>query len=117
MNTKLINTKRDDVMKNYKEILKLKVFNMQDINNLTHNENTSKTLIQRMLKNNYIKRIKHNLYVVCDLEYKSVIPDQYMIGSKIHDDSIHPAHHPDYTPAEKCRRNISFLYAGGIYNT
>ena len=29
-------------MKNYKDILSLKVFNMQDINNLTYNENSSK---------------------------------------------------------------------------
>ena len=75
-------------MKNYKEMLNLKVFNMQDINNLTHNERTSKSIIQRMLKNGYIKRIKYNLYAVCDLEYGGVIPDQYMIGSKIQDDSF-----------------------------
>lgn len=75
-------------MKNYKEMLNLKVFNMQDINNLTHNERTSKSIIQRMLKNGYIKRIKYNLYAVCDLEYGCVIPDQYIIGSKIQDDSF-----------------------------
>ena len=75
-------------MKNYKEMLNLKVFNMQDINNFTHNKKTSKSIIQRMLKNGYIKRIKYNLYAVCDLEYGDVIPDQYMIGSKIQDDSF-----------------------------
>ena len=75
-------------MKNYKEILSLKVFNVQDVNNFTNNENSSKSIIQRMLKNEYIKRIKYNLYAVCDLEYKSVIPDQYMIASKIQTDSV-----------------------------
>lgn len=75
-------------MKNYKELLKLKVFNMQDVNNITHNENSSKSLIQRMLKEEYIKRIKYNLYAVCDLEYGLVIPDQYIIGSKIQNDSF-----------------------------
>lgn len=75
-------------MKNYKEILSLKVFNMQDVNNLTHNVHSSKSMIQRMLKNGYIKRIKYNLYAVCDLEYKSVIPDQYMISSKIQEDAF-----------------------------
>ena len=31
----------------------------------------------------YIKRGKHNLYVVCNIEFKNTIPDQYMIASKI----------------------------------
>lgn len=75
-------------MKNYKEILNLKVFSMQDVNDLTHNINTSKSIIQRMLKNKYIKRIKYNLYAVCDLEYGSVIPDQYMVGTKIQEDAF-----------------------------
>lgn len=75
-------------MKNYKEILNLKVFSIQDVNNLTHNINSSKSLIQRMLKKGYIRRIKHNLYATCDLEYGSVIADQYMISSKIQDDSF-----------------------------
>lgn len=75
-------------MKNYKKMLNLKVFSMQDINKFTKNENSSKSIIQRMLKNNYIKRIKYNLYAVCDLEYANVIPDQYMIGSKIQEDSF-----------------------------
>ena len=75
-------------MKNYKEILSLKVFNLQDVNNITHNINSSKSIIQRMLKNKYIQRVKYNLYAVCDLEYGSVIADQYMISSKIQDDSF-----------------------------
>ncbi|MBO5348713.1 MAG: hypothetical protein J6A89_02690 [Clostridia bacterium] len=75
-------------MKNYKEILSLKVFNMQDVNHLTHNINSSKSIIQRMLKNKYIQRVKYNLYAVCDLEYGNVIADQYMISSKIQNDSF-----------------------------
>ena len=43
-------------MKNYKEVLKLKVFNLQDITNLTQNVNTAKSIVQRMLKNGYIKK-------------------------------------------------------------
>ena len=74
-------------MKNYEKILSLKVFNLKDINQITGNESTSKSIIQRMLKKQYIKRVKYNLYAVCDLEYKNVIADQYMIGSKISEDS------------------------------
>ncbi|MDO5556825.1 MAG: transcriptional regulator [Clostridia bacterium] len=74
-------------MKNYERILELKVFSLQEIYNLTGNINTAKSLIKNLLSLNYIKRVKHNLYVVCDIEFKSVIADQYMIASKIKDDS------------------------------
>ena len=74
-------------MKNYERILELKVFTLQDICMLTKNMNTAKSLVRNLLINNYIKRVKHNLYVVCDIEFKSVIADQYMIASKIKDDS------------------------------
>ena len=74
-------------MKNYERILDLKVFNLQDIYQLTGNINTAKSLIRNLLLFNYIKRVKHNLYVVCNIEFKSVIADQYMIASKIKDDA------------------------------
>lgn len=74
-------------MKNYKRILELKVFNLQDVCNLTGNINTARSLIRNLLLSNYIKRVKHNLYVVCSIESKSVIPDQYMIATKIKDDA------------------------------
>lgn len=74
-------------MKNYERILELKVFNLQDIYKLTGNINTAKSLIRNLLLFNYIKRIKHNLYAVCNIEFKSIIADQYMIASKIKDDA------------------------------
>ena len=74
-------------MTNYEKILKFKVFNLGDIYNLTGNINSAKSIIRSMLSKNYIKRIKHNLYAVCDIEFKNTIPDQYMIASKIKDDS------------------------------
>lgn len=74
-------------MKNYERILELKVFNLQDVYKLTGNINTAKSLIRNLLLFNYIKRIKHNLYAVCNIEFKSVIADQYMIASKIKDDA------------------------------
>ena len=58
-------------MKNYERILELKVFTLQDICMLTKNMNTAKSLVRNLLINNYIKRVKHNLYVVCDIEFKS----------------------------------------------
>ena len=74
-------------MKRYEKILTLKVFNVEDVYNLTGNINTAKSLIRDLLLFNYIKRVKHNLYVVCNIELKNTIPDQYMIASKIKDDA------------------------------
>lgn len=74
-------------MKRYEKILTLKVFNKQDVYNLTKNMNTAKSIIRSLLVFGYIKRVKHNLYVVCSLEFKNTIPDQYMIASKIKEDS------------------------------
>lgn len=74
-------------MKNYERILESKVFSLQDVCKLTGNINTAKSLIRNLYQSGYIKRVKHNLYAVCNIEYKSVIADQYMIASKIKDDA------------------------------
>ena len=74
-------------MKRYEKILTLKVFNVEDVYNLTGNMNTAKSIIRNLLLFGYIKRVKHNLYVVCNIEFKNTIPDQYMIASKIKDDA------------------------------
>lgn len=74
-------------MNNYEKVLGLKVFNFKDLCNLIGNENSAKSLLKNMLQKNYVKKIKYNLYAVCDLEYKNAIPSPYMIGSKIKEDS------------------------------
>ena len=71
----------------YEKILNLKVFNSEDVYKLTGNINSARGLINDLLDFNLIKRVKHNLYVICDIEFKNTIADQYMIGSKIKDDA------------------------------
>ena len=71
----------------YEKVLNLKVFNTNDVYKLTGNINTARSLIKDLLNFRLIKRVKHNLYVVCDIEFKSTIADQYMIASKIKDDA------------------------------
>lgn len=74
-------------MNNYEKVLTLKVFNNEDVFKLTKNKNTSYSFIRNLLLTKNIKKIKKNLYAVCDIENKSVIPDKYMIGSKIKEDA------------------------------
>lgn len=74
-------------MSNYEKIIYIKVFNFQDICNLTGNTNTAKSLIRAELEKKHIKKVKHNLYVVCDLENNNPIGHPFMIASKISKDS------------------------------
>lgn len=72
---------------NYENVLKLKVFTLQDLINTSNNINSANKLISKLLKQGYIKKIKHNLYAVCDIETKKVLASQYVIASKIKDDA------------------------------
>ena len=58
-------------MKNYERILKLKVFNLHDICELTGNINTAKSLIRNLLLFDYIKRV--NTFVLFDATKKHII--------------------------------------------
>jgi len=75
-------------MSNYEKILYKKVFNFQDICEMTENENTAKSLIRAELQKNHIKKIQHNLYVVCDLETGTPLGNPYLLGSKISKNSF-----------------------------
>lgn len=75
-------------MSNYEKILYKKVFNFQDICEMTGNINTAKSLIRAELQKKHIKKIQHNLYVVCDLETRAPLGNPYILGSKISKDSF-----------------------------
>jgi len=76
-----------DRMKSYEKLLELKVFSFQDACKVFGNNHTAKNTLKNLLDKEYIEKVKHNLYVVCDVEHKSTIADQYMIGSKITEDA------------------------------
>lgn len=75
-------------MNRYEKIIYKKVFNFEDICELTGNDNTAKSLIKAELEKNHIQKIQHNLYVVCDLQSQKPIASPYQIGSKITKDSF-----------------------------
>lgn len=75
-------------MSRYEKIIYMKVFNFEDICQLTGNINTAKSLIKEELEKKHIKKIKYNLYVVCDLQSQKPIGSPYEIGSKITKDSF-----------------------------
>ena len=75
-------------MSNYEKILYKKVFNFQDVCEMTGNENTAKSLIRAELHKKHIQKIQHNLYVVCDLETGKPLGNPYLLGSKISKNSF-----------------------------
>ena len=75
-------------MSNYEKILYKKVFNFQDICEITGNENTAKSLIRAELQKKHIKKVQHNLYVMCDLETQLPLENPYLLGSKISKNSF-----------------------------
>lgn len=75
-------------MNRYEKVIHKKVFNFEDICELTGNVNTAKSLIKAELEKKHIQKIQHNLYVVCDLQSQKPIGTPYQIGSKITKDSF-----------------------------
>ena len=75
-------------MSRYEKIIHKKVFNFEDICELVGNINTAKSLIKSELEKKHIQKIKHNLYIVCDLEKQKPLGTPYEIGSKITKDSF-----------------------------
>lgn len=74
-------------MNDYKEVLKLKVFNVEEVCKITGDVDTAKNTIRSLLEAGYIKRINRNLYAVYDISCKNIIADKYMIASKVKEDS------------------------------
>ncbi len=79
-------------MKNYPKLAKYNTFSLSDVNRITGNESTSMSLISRLLKKNYIVRIRKDLYTCIDLATGDIIANKYQIASSIND-GAYISHH------------------------
>lgn len=71
-------------MKDYLHKLhKMKLFSLQDVTQLTHNESTAKSFLSAGIKNGTICRVKMNLYAVTDLATMRCAANKYEIASHI----------------------------------
>ena len=71
-------------MKDYLHKLhKMKLFSLQDVTQLTHNESTAKSLLSTGIRNGTICRVKMNLYAVTDLATMRCAANKYEIASHI----------------------------------
>ncbi len=79
-------------MKYYDTLLKLMLFSKEQINQITGNPDTAKTLLKNALNNGYVERIRHNYYAAKSIETGCAIPSRYAIGSSINS-SAYISHH------------------------
>lgn len=79
-------------MKIYEQIAKLKTFTLSDITSITGNINTSASLISRLVKKNYVARIRKDLYTCIDLTTGNFVANKYQIASAINQDA-YVSHH------------------------
>lgn len=79
-------------MKEYDKLAKLKTFTLREVTRITGNENTSASLISRLLKKNYVSRIRKDLYTCIDLTTGDVVASKYQIASAINEDA-YISHH------------------------
>lgn len=73
-------------------MLQLGLFTKKDINQLTGNPETAKTMINSYIKQGLITKISWNFYAVSSLETKTVIPNRFAIASNITEGSF-VSHH------------------------
>ena len=67
-------------MKDYLHKLhQMKLFSLQNVTQLTHNESTAKSFLSAGIKNGTICRVKMNLYVVTDLATMRCAANKYEI--------------------------------------
>lgn len=67
----------------YEQLLKLEVFNLSDVEQLTGSADAAKHLLSRYVENGFLKRVKKNLYYCVNLENKNSTVNRFVIGSNI----------------------------------
>ncbi|MGE4484444.1 MAG: type IV toxin-antitoxin system AbiEi family antitoxin domain-containing protein [Oscillospiraceae bacterium] len=79
-------------MKYYDALLRMGVFSKREINTLTGNAESAKSLLRSAEKSGLVERIRHNYYAVKSLETGKAIPSRFAIGSGI-SASAYISHH------------------------
>lgn len=100
-------------MKYYSALLNLGLFTKEQINQLTGNPDTAKTLLKNALKNGYIERIRHNYYAVKSLETERVIPSRFAIGSEINP-SAYISHHTAFEYYGMANQVYGVVYVSSV---
>lgn len=67
-------------MKGYRELAKLYVFSMTDVEDLTGNKKTASSLVSRLIKQDLVRKIKKNMYSCINVATEEVFASKYQIA-------------------------------------
>lgn len=108
-------------MKYYEQLLKLEVFNLNDVEQLTKSSDAAKQILSRYVEKGFVKKIKKNLYYCVSLENKNSTANRFIIGSNINPTAYlshhsafeyyglaHQTFYDVYAASEKVFRNFEF---------
>lgn len=76
----------------YKELSQFPVFSIEQVNQLTHNQETSRSVLKRLLQKELIQKIKRNLYSCVNPATGFVIASRYQIASAV-TETAYVSHH------------------------
>ena len=67
-------------MTGYKELVGLGVFSVTDVENMTGNKKTAYSVLYRLMKKGFVKRIRSNMYTCVNMATGEVIASKYQIA-------------------------------------
>jgi len=79
-------------MVGYEQLAKMNTFTMDDVYALVNNRKTASSLVMRLYKKGYVKKIRNNLYTCVNLADGQVIASKYHIACAINETS-YISHH------------------------
>lgn len=79
-------------MVGYAELLKLNTFTLKDVCSLVGNKKTASSMLLRLSKKGYVKKIRNNLYTCVNLADGKVVASKYHIACSINE-TAYISHH------------------------
>ena len=72
-------------VKGFRELAKLSVFSVADVESLTENVHTARSMLARLMDKGYVRKIRNNMYSAVNPSTDSVVASKYQIACAIND--------------------------------
>ncbi len=79
-------------VKGFRELAKLSVFSVADVEALTGNVHTARSMLARLMDKGYVRKIRNNMYSAVNPATEGVVASKYQIACAIND-SAYLTHH------------------------
>ena len=85
-------TKWGEKVKGFSELAKLSVFSVDDVEAISGNVHTARSMLARLVDKGFVRKIRNNMYSVVNLSTDGVVASRYQIACAIND-SAYLTHH------------------------